>query len=260
MCPLIASTTYRCNEFVTPANRAATWRPQSTNMLGLQGKVEMFSLRLSALVIVCVALGLANAPVLSIKQVDAKPASCFVKVHLSVPYDAQHPYRIAQADIGPGCEVTESLRDLSPSEFASVAGTSGVGPEQALTSYTNRVKTRVRAEHAQIMMAQVDSFETWSWNGTSVTNYTNGWVQPATGGCGWHVTDGPYAWWETGNMPYAIWIYGWTNFASSCNPVDRGWMQAAAWGDYDGNWSGECDSEMYLPFGSALQCIPTLIY
>ena len=196
---------------------------------------------------------------------NAEPAtaavrSCHVKVHLPLPYDLQNPYRIAHSDVGHDCSISKSVRTLSPSEFAAIAGPGQAEPEQEMLSLSNRVKTRARAEHAQIMMAQVDAYETWIWNGSAVTGYNNGWVQSDTGGCGWYVTDGPYAWWETGNMPYAIWIYGWTNFSSSCNPVDRGWMQPAAWGDYDGNWSGECDMEMYLPYGSALQCIPTLVY
>jgi hypothetical protein len=159
---------------------------------------------------------------------NASPESCAVKGQLSVTYDEQHPYRIAQLDVGANCELTQSSRELSAAEFASIAGTPEGSGSQPLTSYTNRVKGRLRAEHARIMMVQVDSYETWSWNGTSVTNYTDGYVISATGGCGWHKTDGEYAWWETGDMPYVIYIYGWAYFQSSCVPDDQGWLEPAA--------------------------------
>jgi len=190
----------------------------------------------------------------------ARPAaSCAVKGHMSLQYDPSHPYRIAVARVGPGCKISQSVEELSASAFATISGAQdGIGP-RPMVSNSNRVKGRLRTEHAQILMAQVDAYETWYWNGSSVTGYSNGLAQTSVGGCYWHVTDGPFAWWETYYMPYAIYMYGHAYF-ESCDPLDQGWLEPAAWGDYDGNWGVVCDYEISLPLGSSVQCIPSLVF
>jgi hypothetical protein len=193
-------------------------------------------------------------------EAQAAPAGCHVTGKLAVQYDWQHPYRVAERLVGPNCEITDSVRDVSPEEFSALTSDSGGASRSPLTAHSDRVEGTYRVEHAQIKMAQVDSYATWGWDTSSVVNYSDGYVYASTGGCGWSITDGPYAWWEPADMPYEIYLYGWASFESACNPADRGWLEPAAWGDYDGNWGVVCDQDFYAPIGSSYQCFATLIF
>lgn len=118
----------------------------------------------------------------------------------------------------------------------------------------------MHAEHAQILMAQVDSYVTWGSDGTKVCDYSDGSATTEVGGCGWHVTDGPDSWYDANGMPYDIYNYGWAYF-ESCSPTVNGWLQADAWGDYDSGYGSDCDYDIQVPYGSSLQCYaPALLY
>ena len=190
----------------------------------------------------------------------ASARECTIKGRLGGAYDPAHPIRIHEGVVQRDGTVKGTTRDVSEAEYNRIADTPQNGEPNALLA-SSRVRTRLRTEHAQILMAQLDVYLTWSWNfGTgTISNYGGNDVVPATSGCGWHVTDGPFGWFDPNDMPYAIYSFGWAYF-ESCSPTGEGWLQPEARGYGEGSWGYYCDYEIVLPWGSSIQCIPTLIY
>lgn len=186
---------------------------------------------------------------------------CRIVGRVEVRSTPDQPARVATGTVGRDCRITFTERAASAAEKQELIESSGpaAGPQVLAASVASRVQGRLRTEHVQIGMGQIDSYVTWNWNGSSVTGYSNGYVQTGTGGCGWTVTDGPHAWYETADMPYRIYTYGWAYF-KSCSPTVNGYLEAAAWGDYAGDYGVVCDYDIVLPWGSSVQCFSTLIF
>jgi len=182
--------------------------------------------------------------------------TCLVSGRLSGEYDPARPTLVKEAIVGPGCLVQVREGELTASEYTRVAGTEPARAESLLAS--GYVRTRLRTEHLQVLMVQLDNYLNWSWSGSQVLGYSNS-ATPATSGCSWDVTDGPYTWFDTNGLPSTIYSYAWAYF-ESCYPPDKGWLEPMVWGDYAGGWGYYCDYSITLPLGSSVQCIPTQIY
>ncbi len=143
------------------------------------------------------------------------------------------------------CETTVSEEPVSPS--MEPAGAS-------LMAGLARVRGRVETSHFGIMMTRLDAAFTWGWDSGIVYVYTNPATIPNTGGCGWHVSDGPYSWWELGNMPSMIFRYAWAYFDTSCSPTMGGWTEVGPYGTNTGDYGNQCNYDINVPIGSSASC------